>query len=205
MNKNYKDTAKVYEKLGKQYIDNVSKVNVPELLKFLKLLPKQARVLDVGCAGGRDSIIFQKAGHNVIGIDIVDAFLKEARRKVPKVKFIKMDIMKLKFPDNYFDAIYAQAVLLHFKKSDLLKILKQFYKKLKVNGLLHVQLKRGRGSRIVKEKLVNNHGRFFTFYYKYEAEDYIKRAGFKVIASKVVSDPLKRKDLKWINIWGKKV
>jgi len=205
MNKDYKNTIKVYKRLGKQYIDNISKVNVPKLPKFLKLLPKKAKILDVGCAGGRDSQIFQKAGHTVIGIDIVDEFLKEARKRVPKVKFIKMDLMRLKFPNNYFDTIWAQAALLHFKKSDLPKILKQFYNKLKTGGLLHIQLKRGRGSKIITEKLVDNRGRFFTFYFKHEAEDYIKKAGFKVIASEIVSDPLKRKDVKWINVWGKKV
>jgi len=43
-------------------------------------------------------------------------FLKEARKNVAGTISKKMDLMKLDFPDNNFDAVRANAVLLHFSK-----------------------------------------------------------------------------------------
>ena len=202
--KRYKKTIDVYKKLGKEYIKDTYKAKPAELPEFFKLLLPEARILDVGCAGGRDSLLFSKAGYEVIGIDVIDEFIKQAKKRVPKATFKKMDLMKLRFPNNYFNAIWAHAVLLHFKKTDLPKILKQFYKKLKPDGILHVRLKRGRGAGMFREKLADDQGRFFTFYYKHEVEKYLKKAGYKIIKSQILPDELKRKNVKWIGIWARK-
>lgn len=176
-----------------------------ELPEFIKLLKLNSRVLDVGCAGGRDSQHFIKAGHKVIGIDIVDIFLKEAKKRVPGATFKKMDLMKLDFPNNYFDAIWAHAVLLHFSKKDLPKILKSFNQILKSGGILHVRLKRGYGEHFVKEKLTENKKRLFTYYKKKEVESALRDAKFKIVASRLFPDELKRQDVKWISVWGRKI
>ena len=55
MNKQYKKTIDLYKKLGKKYIDDTYKIKVRELPEFIKKLPGNSLVLDVGCAGGRDS------------------------------------------------------------------------------------------------------------------------------------------------------
>jgi len=204
MRKEYSQTIKIYEELGKKYVDDTYKVSPAELPGFINLLKPNSKVLDVGCAGGRDSRYFVKAGHEVIGIDIVDSFLKEARKRVPKAKFVKMDLLKIYFPHAYFDAVWAQAVLLHFSKSDLPKILNKFHKILKPGGILHVRLKRGQGTHLIEEQLIGNKQRLFTFYYKKEVEEAFKKAGFRIIAARLLPDELKRKDVKWVSIWGRK-
>lgn len=67
-----------------------------------------------------------------------------------------------------------------------------------------MRLKRGRGTEMVKEKLVDNQSRFFTFYYKYEVEGFFKKSKFKIIKSQVLPDELKRKNVKWVSVWGRK-
>ena len=203
MKTNRKQTINVYKQLGIKYLEGVENINIPELPEFIKLLPPKSLVLDVGCAGGRDSRKFIEANKNVIGIDVVDEFLKEAKKRVPQAKFIKMDVMELDFPNNFFEAIWAQAVLLHFDKRDVKKILKKFFKILKENGKLHIGVKRGNGNKIIKEKLVENNQRLFTLFYKNELGYLIKEAGFKIIASRIYTDDL-GKHTKWISIWGEK-
>lgn len=105
MTNKYKQMIEVYQKLGKAYLDNIAGLSVKGMAEFMRLLPKRARVLDVGCAGGRDAKIFSSKGFEAVGIDLVDFYLKTARRHAPKAKFIKMDLRKLKFPNGYFDAI----------------------------------------------------------------------------------------------------
>jgi ubiquinone/menaquinone biosynthesis C-methylase UbiE len=204
MNSGHKKTIEVYEELGVKYIDSINRVLPEELPEFIGLLKSGSKVLDVGCAGGRDSRHFVEAGHKVFGIDVVDSFLREARKRVPGATFKKMDLLQLDFPDNTFDAIWAQAVLLHFSKSDLPKILKKFHRILKPGGLLHVRLKRGQGTHLVAEKLVEGKERLFTFYYKNEVEAALIDAKFKVIASRIYPDALNRDNVKWISVWGRK-
>lgn len=202
----YKKTIELYEKLGKKYIKDIKGLTPKEFPDFIKLLPKGAKVLDVGCAGGRDSKRFVKKGFKVIGIELVDVFLKEARKNVPSAKFIKMDLCKLKFPKDYFDAIWAQAVLLHIKKKDIPKSLKGFYGVLKPGGKLHikVRVKIGKGIGYKKEKLSGGEKRLFTYFLKDEIENFVKKADFKIILSKIFPDELGRKDIKWITVWAKK-
>src|SRR3989339_875346 len=195
MKKDYINTINIYRQLGKKYLKDIKNGEPKTISDFLNQLKPKSLILDVGCAGGRDAKIFTKAEHQVIGIDIVEEFLKEAKKNVPKAKFKKMDLMNLKFPDNNFDAIWAMAVLLHFSKTDGKKIIKSFYE----------ILKRGGGEKNVKEKLSNNQNRYFVFYYKYEIEKILKDCSFKIIESSIITERLGRKNVQWISVIAQKI
>ncbi len=200
----YKTTIEVYNRLGKNYLKGISKAFPKERTAFIKLFPKNARILDVGCAGGRDSRAFLKSGFRLTGIDLSRVFINAAKKYAPEGKFLLMDARKLKFPRNSFDGIWANAVLLHIKKEDILKVLRGLHKILKPGGILHVSVKQGKGVKAVAENISQNNERLFTFFRKKEMEKLLKKAGFKIIFSKVVSDTLKRKKIKWVTTWGKR-
>jgi len=200
----YKETLEFYRRLDEKYARFRENVAPKEIFEFIKLLPKKGKILDVGCCGGRDSEIFSQKGFKVIGIDISEPFLKVAKKKVPKAKFIKMNLLKLKFPKDYFDAIWAHAVLLHIKRKDIPKVLKNFYRILKPGGILHITVKKGRGVTSQKEEFAADKRRMFVYFTKKEMEDFVKKAGFKVIASRFLPDLFGRKDIKWITVWIRK-
>lgn len=200
----YKNTIKVYNQLGKKYIADTKKVIPVEREDFSRLIIKKGLVLDVGCAGGRDTAFFIKKGFKVVGIDMTDVFLQEAKKYIRAAKFIKMDVRKLKFSKNYFDAIWAHAVLLHIKKIDIPTVLTKFYSILKPGGMVRIRVKRGKGEVVVKEKLSQGKERMFTFFFKKELEKFVKQAGFKIVRSELIEDELKRKDVKWITLWARK-
>ena len=64
---------------------------------FLSMLHPHSRVLDVGCAAGRDSIFFTKHGHMTTGIDLSENLLAIARKKAPALTFLHDDIRKKMF------------------------------------------------------------------------------------------------------------
>lgn len=173
--------------------------------EFISLLPKGAKVLDVGCAGGRDARIFAAKGFKVIGIDLVASFLNAARKNVPKAKFIKMDMRELKFPKSYFDAIWANAVLVHILKKDFSTVLKSFNRILKPRGKLDLRMKKGKGVKEVSENLSLYNKRIFIYLSKTELEKLVKKAGFNILQSKLFPDELGRKEVKWIGIQAEKV
>ncbi len=200
-----KKIIEIYEKLGDKYLENIKDLTPAEFYDLVKLLHPKSRVLDVGCAGGRDAKKFRKKDFNVIGIDLVDLFLKEARKNVSGVRFIKMDMRRLEFPEDYFDGIWANAVLLHLKKKDIPKTLKEFYRVLRPDGKLHIRVKKGRERGYEKDKLSGGEKRLFTYFSKKEVEKFVKKANFEIINSGIFASHSGRKGVRWISILAKKI
>lgn len=201
---NRENLAKTYSKMGAKYLRDISKAKIPEIPEFMASLPKQGKILEIGCAGGRDAKIFVKNKFDYTGIDLVPLFLKEAKKAVPKGTFLKMDVTKLKFPKNSFDGIWASAVLLHLNKPEVPKTLKQMNKVLKSGGIIYICVKRGQGTSQVKEKLSQGNVRAFTFFYKKEIEALVKQAGFTITKSTLLPDFYGRPKVSWITLLAKK-
>lgn len=66
------------------------------------------RILDVGCCGSKLSIELASLGHEVYGIDVIDYSLTH-----PNFHFLKNDVMKMSFPDNFFDVITCISTIEH--------------------------------------------------------------------------------------------
>jgi SAM-dependent methyltransferase len=191
-------TRKVYEELGKRYIDSIAPARWMEFDDFTSKV-KKGKVLDLGCAGGRDSNLLSKAGFEVIGIDLVDSFLKQARHLVPKAKFIKMDFRKLEFNENEFDGIWASMALVHLKQEEAEGVIKSFSNILNNNGYIFIGLKEGKGQQYVPDPLTGDLKRFFKYYKKGEFDKILEKNNFEIISSRVTSDVLGR-DQKIITI-----
>jgi len=80
------------------------------LKQALKYVPKNAKILDLGCSKGYLTEFFKNRGYNIIGTDIVKEDLRIA--KSIGLKTIWADFNK-KFPfkDNSFDAVVSYEVI----------------------------------------------------------------------------------------------
>lgn len=74
------------------------------------LLEPGARVLDLGCGEGRDSVFFAERGFEVTGVDTSRAGLRKARRlareRGTRVRWLLGDMRRLA-PDPLFDLVYS--------------------------------------------------------------------------------------------------
>jgi ubiquinone/menaquinone biosynthesis C-methylase UbiE len=200
----YQKTIDVYNKLGRKYLEDSMNIVPPERNLFSKVLLPKASILDVGCGGGRDAKFFLQKGFKVTGIDASSVLISIAKQEVPKVTFKKMDVLKLDFLADSFDAVWAQAILLHLQRKDIPKALKRFYKILKPGGYVHINVKKGKGEAFVSEKLSGGHERFYTYFSKKEIVGLMQNQGFKIVHSKIRPDPHGRKNVTWITVWGQK-
>lgn len=108
-----------------------------ELEEIIKLLPEQAKVLDIGSGSGEPVAKFLvEKGINVTGIDISKNMVELARKNVPEATFIQMDMIILNFDDNSFEGIICVYSLWHVPKKEHAQIYKAFQRILKPNGLL---------------------------------------------------------------------
>ncbi len=186
-NKNPELVRKGYNKIAEKY-NKQRKIyqSKPLLLKFLKYTPKNAKVLDLGCGTGISIAKFLYGkGCKVTGIDFSDGMLRLARKNVPKAKFIKMDITKMKFKKNSFDAAVSFYAIIHIPRNYHKDIYKNLHRILKSDGIF---LANASGTCTWEETAKDYLGvpMYWSFYSPKITSKMIKSAGFEILWSKVL-------------------
>ena len=73
-----------------------------------------ARVLDVGCGGGRNSRWFAEQGATVEGVDLAAPLLETVRASMPaSVNLTAMDVLRDPLPTGEFDVVYDSGCFHH--------------------------------------------------------------------------------------------
>ncbi len=174
-------TIETYNKTASRYAKRHWRVSLwsRQYRDFTKLC-KGKKILDAGSGPGRDTRYFLRKGYNVVSIDASQGMLDEAKRRVPKGHFIKMDMLNLRFARNSFDGVWCCASLLHIRKSKASKVISSFKNIIKEKGILFVSLKQGKGERTVAYP--DGSKRFFAYYTRPEAEKLISKS-FQMLKS----------------------
>lgn len=105
--------------------------------KFLKFLPqnKNASILDCACGAGHFIYFLKKEGYiNAVGIDLSDQQV-EMCRSIGLNNVLKADFFEyLQDKKDKFDLIIAFDIIEHFKKNEVLNLLRFIYDALKNDG-----------------------------------------------------------------------
>lgn len=201
MQEDVKKAIDTYNKYAKVYADrHADKILQFQLNEFLSSLPGK-KILDVGCGPGRDTQYFKDDGFDVLGIDVSDGLLAEAKSRCPSCNFQKMDMLELSLPENSFDGVWMMASLSDVPKKDVIRVLENLNRVLRSSGVIYIAVKEGDGEKLIEKKQYENSPRFYSFYRKQELEDYLKKANFKVISSTVSED----EGTRWVEITSKKI
>lgn len=151
MRRNRIDSISYYDKNSKDFHDRTINADMQELYqKILKHLPKQARILDAGCGVGRDSKFLLSKGYDVVSFDGSLEMVEMASNHLGK------NVLHMLFQDinfsNEFDAIWANASLLHTPYKNLRGVLRGFHKALLPSGILFASFKYGTSMRQVEDR-----------------------------------------------------
>lgn len=151
--------------------------------EFVKMLPINAKVLDVGCGTGGETKKLMEKGINVIGIDLVRKMLDKATKEVPDGNFQKMDLMDLNLPDSQFDGIWSARTLIHVPTGQLNKAISEFRRVLKIGGAVCITVLGGDFEGIEPEYYDNTNSTttFFKYFHEGELEQKLKEQDFKII------------------------
>ena len=187
------EVANLYDKIANDYSLKIQSKSPSELFEFINLLPKSAKVIDIGCAAGRDSKKIFDAGFKVIGIDVSKKLLNIAKKNYPEIEFKLADMAHLSFSDRYFGGIYANAVLHHVDRNKMLPVLKEFYRVLDSGGILYISTKTGIGTRSGHDAFATV-DRLFTLTTLDELDGLLRKAGFKKIKIYIRKSSSKRID-----------
>lgn len=197
----YNKTIETFNKFAEQYAD-FSFLNLLqyELNRFIALMPKNGKILDVGCGSGRDVQYFLDYDLQPIGIDASQELIKEAKKRVPDGIFEKMDMLDLKFEKLNFDGIWALDSISYLEKKLIPKLLKEFNKILKPNGILFISVRQGEGEKLISHEKLGKEEILISFYSQLEIEDLLKQADFEILNSYIEDG----EHFTWLNIFAKK-
>lgn len=80
----------------------------PKEVPLLKsLIPKNKKVLDIGCGPGRLLQSLQKDGYNITGYDFTDRHARYIKKKSPEAKVFRGDWHNTALKDGSFDTAYS--------------------------------------------------------------------------------------------------
>lgn len=110
---------------------------------FLARLPERARILELGCGGGRDSEVMLGRGFDLLPSDGVPEMAREAERRLGRA------VAVLRFEElaaiSAFDGVWANASLLHVPRAALGGVLARIFRALRPGGVFYASYKAGRG------------------------------------------------------------
>jgi len=113
--------------------------NWPEVEAFTLQLPKNARVLDVGCGTGipiAGKLV--QIGFEVVGIDLSEKMVMTSRANVPGATFQQMNMAAIDFPAESFDGLSSCYAIIHTPRERHADIFRSFHKILKPQGVMLV-------------------------------------------------------------------
>ncbi|MEG0826870.1 MAG: class I SAM-dependent methyltransferase [Acinetobacter sp.] len=95
---------------------------------FLSLIPKNAKILDLGCGSARPiAAYFIEHNHTVTGVDSSDVMIEMARQNFPEQYWLQAD-MRIVELDQKFNAILAWDSFFHLTPDDQRQMFTQFSK-----------------------------------------------------------------------------
>jgi len=196
-------TIDAYERSAKECVARWNRQRhrrPPLLAEWLQYLPAGARLLDLGCGGGTDAGDLDRRGYHVVGLDRTSALLSAGRRRYPSLPLVRADLRDLPFQAMSFDGLWAAASLMHLPKPDASRILADLCKLVRPGGLFAATVTYGVKSRLVTDGWVP--GRYFARWKKDELARAVRRAGWKIIELKIITNQ-ERKG-RWLNLLAKK-
>lgn len=114
------DLTNYYQKKALNY--GISGKRSQKLLSILKDQVKNKKVLELGCSTGYFGAILKSFGANVVGVDISDEAISQAKKVLNKALTLDLNKDPLPFFANEFDFVIASEVIEHlFEPVDLLK------------------------------------------------------------------------------------
>lgn len=171
------DTIAFYQREAPRYTLSFGQAPSRHLDAFLDRLEPGARVLELGCGGGRDSARIVERGFELDATDGTPAMVRKANERFDVgARVMRFD--ELVAIEEY-DAVWAHACLLHLARAELPGVLKAIRAALKAGGW-----------HFANYKLGNAEGRdLLGRLHNFPEERWIKKAygeaGFQIVDSEV--------------------
>lgn len=191
-------TQQFYENHSHELIARYDSADMSALHQLLaKHIPSKSKIIDIGFGSGRDLVFLQSNGHDIYGIDPVEAFVIQAQHRFTDIRehfrvgsFLSSDIPFDWL--NTFDTVISIAVWMHLKAHERPKAIDTIKALVKPNGVVVLSFSLGGRD--------SDDGRYFEPLELQEVIDEFNDAGFSVIESVCTQDSLGRDTIEWATV-----
>jgi len=131
-----------YNQIAKSYLDNRDQLKSAKYIQlFLKHLPKKSMILDLGCGAGVPvDDMLQKAGHDILGLDISEVQIDLARLNCKYGSYECRDLKSLSEGEFSVAGIVCLYTLFHISRMLHGQMLTKMASFLPKNGLLLITM-----------------------------------------------------------------
>lgn len=191
-------TQLFYEKNSRDLIARYDSADMSALHQLLaEHIPPNSKVIDIGFGSGRDLAFLRSQGHDIYGIDPVEAFVAQAQHRFREISehfrvgsFLSSDIPS--HWSNSFDAVISIAVWMHLKANERPKAIETINSLVKSDGIVVLSFSLGGRE--------SDDGRHFEPLELQEMIQEFGDAGFTVIESVCTNDSLGRDSIQWATV-----
>jgi pseudaminic acid biosynthesis-associated methylase len=124
-----RNTPQTMEEWGNWYQEHWGMLKQDMNAAFLGDLPRNSRILEVGCNSGNQLIALQEAGFtDIYGVELQPFAADAARKRTTNINILCGSGFDLPFRDAWFDVVCTNGVLIHISPNDLPRIMDEMYR-----------------------------------------------------------------------------
>jgi len=117
------------EALDSLYRENYGFTRTQINQEFLSDIPKEAKILEIGCNTGNQLLLLQRMGYtNLSGLELQSYALETARSRIRNISFEQGSALAIPFPDDSFDMVFTSGVLIHIAPEDIPRALDEIHR-----------------------------------------------------------------------------
>lgn len=185
-------TISYYDDNSQAFFDRTVGIDLSTVYAALaEFIPNDAHILDAGCGSGRDSKAFLDRGYQVSAFDASAEMVDLAK------VYTGLDVQHHTFSEMaytaQFDAVWANASLLHVPRKYLPQTFEKISQALKKNGIFYASFKIGRGEGLADD------GRHFTYFEEARLRDFVAQFPELLIERILITPDGRPNRPDWIN------
>ena len=191
--------ARAYDTIAEIYFERYAGSPVRDrwLKELVALLPRRARVLDLGCGAGIPvARELTTRGFAVTGVDNSARQIEFARSNVPEAQFIHSDMMNVEFASASFDAVVAFYSITHVPREEHAILLQRIATWLKPSGIFLASLGADQLPASREEWLGTE--MFFSHYDAQTNEKLVRDSGFSIERAELVDEDNEHERFLWV-------
>lgn len=186
-------TLAAYDTHASQYVDRTSHEPSPLVAELSALTAAGSTVLELGSGPGTDAFAMEQLGLVVHRTDGAAAFVRRFTEAGIDARVLDF------YADDFggpYDAIFANAVLLHVKRERLAGVLSVALAATRPGGVLAATFKKGAGEEWSTQKL--DAPRHFTYWREDDLAREVETSGWKV--DRIVESTTAESPVRWITV-----
>lgn len=187
MSNQYKETHDTWNKIAQPYQDAFMQLDIYNFTydAFLKALPKQANLLEIGCGPGNITSYLNKKNSslNILATDVAPAMVEQAQKNNPNIRCKVLDARMINTLQQSFDGIICGFTIPYLNKADVKTFINHSYRLINDEGYFYLSFIPGdyANSGYITGSTGN---KVYQYYYLEDTmETWLKQVGFSVFKS----------------------